>query len=149
MHRVFSLLSTFALALLAASSVAAAPKAGPVNEGCSGGIGRPVCCKAFVADHCGYTSCCEKGNAAFFSSTHCGKCEEHAAEKAMACSAKASSAKSSTTKTAAAGACAAQTCAPGDASCEVGNRMFFTGAACSASKKAAKSACCASEKTAK
>ena len=133
MHRaVTTALAAFSLALLAASGAVAAPKQAVVNAGCSGGIGTTVCCKAFVAHHCDYVSCCEKGNAMFFSSTHCHQCDENVAEKAvLACATKSA---------AAGGSAAASACAPGEASCETGNRMFFT-ATC-APAKAAKGDCC-------
>jgi hypothetical protein len=135
MHRALTTaFAAFALALIAASGAAAAQKTAVVNAGCSGGIGQPVCCKAFVANHCGYVSCCEKGNAAFYSATHCGRCDEHASEKAaVACAAKPA---------ASAAAGAAHGCATVSTSCEVGNRMFFSGAACTTAAKAAKGDCC-------
>jgi len=127
MYRFFTLAAaTLMLGLVTAAGASAAPKndgSGPV---CEAGIGKAVCCKAFVANHCPYVSCCEMGNAAFFSAKHCSLCDAHAKEHSKRAT--------------------AQTCAPGASSCEAGNRAFFTDASSETKTRGAKPACCATEK---
>lgn len=122
-------IAALALTLTAVSGAAAA-------EGkCAAGVGKYVCCKAGVADHCGHVSCCEVGNAAFFSAKHCGSCASHKSEKP------AHQAAAKTAKAAGHG------CASSAAGCETGNRGFFKATACGGCDKAEKaSACCAGEK---
>ena len=128
MSRLFALsAAVLSLGLLTATGVAAAPKndgSGPV---CEAGIGKAVCCKTFVANHCAYVSCCEQGNAAFFSAKHCSLCDAHAVERVKRASANT------------------QACTGDSASCETGNRAFFK-TATSFGTRGGKTACCANEK---
>jgi len=133
-------IATLALSVLALSGAAAAPKADGAM--CVAGVGRSVCCKAGVSDHCGHVSCCEVGNAAFFSAKSCGSTHSALSAKPVA----HVHAAAKTEKVAGHG------CATSSASCEVGNRGFFTQSACSSSaakKAGAPAACCAGEAKAK
>jgi hypothetical protein len=145
MLRLVSLsLAALALGLMSAVGAAAAP--GEKGEMCVAGHGKAVCCKASVADHCGYVSCCEKGNAGFFTARHCGTCDQH---KASAHKTAAHKAHKPAVATAEAKGCGA---GAGVASCEVGNRGFFSNTACgtcTTKAHAAKASCCAGEKAAK
>lgn len=76
-------MSRFLIPSLAAAvlTVAAAGMAAAGEKStCERGAGKAVCCKAYVANHCGPFSatCCEKGNAAFFTAKKCGGCESQA-----------------------------------------------------------------------
>lgn len=128
MSRLFALsAAVLSLGLLTATGVAAAPKndgSGPV---CEAGIGKAVCCKAFVANHCAYVSCCEQGNAAFFTTKHCSQCDAHAMDRVKHAST------------------SAQTCSGDSANCETGNRAFFQ-TATSYGTRGGKSACSTTEK---
>ncbi|MGV3724682.1 MAG: hypothetical protein ACO1SX_27610 [Actinomycetota bacterium] len=138
MFRFVSLsVAAFALSALTMGGASAAPKSGASEGMCVAGVGRTVCCKAGVADHCGHVSCCEVGNAAFFSAKSCGA--GHAAKTvAHAPAAKAAKAEG-------------HACGSASASCETGNRGFFTASTCGASSKkaGAASACCAAGAKAK
>ena len=68
-------------AVMAAGGALAAEKAKTSNGVCALGKGKQVCCKAYVADHCKYVSCCEVGNAAFYTASRCHTC----APRATAC----------------------------------------------------------------
>jgi hypothetical protein len=124
MFRTLTLaVAALTLSLLTATGAAAAPTndgSGPV---CEAGIGKVVCCKAFVANHCPYVSCCEQGNAAFFTASHCSLCDAHTMERMQ---------RGST-----------QACAT---ACEAGNGAFFTPTAAKASAGDAPAACCTAVK---
>jgi hypothetical protein len=133
----------FALALSAALALFAAPafageKSAAAGSTCEAGIGKPVCCKAMVADHCGYVSCCEVGNAAFHTAKAC-HAPAHAVHVASVSSC-TTNAKQATAK--ASGSC----CAEGKdkalyvSACEVGNASFF---------KASHASCCSAKAKAK
>lgn len=124
MSRFFAL-SAAVVSLALASAASAAPKKDGAAPVCEAGVGKAVCCKAFVANHCAYVSCCEQGNAAFFTAKHCSLCDEHTMERALRAS--------------------GSTCSADAASCETGNRAFFSAAA-PYGTRGGKSACCASEK---
>ena len=129
------LLTTALLALGIAGAAAAAPKeAAKGEQPCPAGVGKAVCCKASVANHCMYVSCCEQGNAGFFSKAHCSACEKHQAKHQAAHKG------------------AAHACSTAYVSCcEQGNAAFFKTEGCSmcASKKDGKAACCAADAKAK
>jgi hypothetical protein len=141
MSRFFALMLAAGLALLAAGAARAAPKkAAEPMPACAAGAPKPVCCKAFVADHCIYISCCEVGNAGFFTQTECPTCLGRAAERAEQARRAASkpgcgeAAKAGCSGTGACGeACAAGT--------QAGNGAFFTPPASEApTRKSAKPA---------
>src|SRR5688500_5857201 len=121
----FVRLSLAAFLALAAGAAMAGPKGDSAAKAtCTRGEGKAVCCKAFVADHCTYVSCCEVGNSAFFTQKECGKCVVHAAERAAKAGA---SCGTSATCSASKSECAK--CAVGHTA---GNGAFFTAtAACS------------------
>ena len=125
------LLTAALLALGIAGAAAAAPKdAAKGEKPCPAGVGTAVCCKASVANHCTYVSCCEQGNAGFFNQAHCATCEKHQA------------------KSHAAHKGAAHACTTAYVSCcEQGNAAFFKKEGCSmcAAKKEGKAACCAAD----
>ncbi|MBM3457689.1 MAG: hypothetical protein FJX77_04060 [Armatimonadetes bacterium] len=117
MKKFGMLVAAFALAC------AGAAVAAPNSEGgvCAAGIGTQACCKAGMANHCNYASCCEVGNAAFYSASHCGQC----AHAKKASQAKVASHMKEHGKTAAAcSSCVATV------SCETGNKGFYTASAC-------------------
>jgi len=129
-------LAAAALALFAAGAASAAPKeaAKGGEKVCAAGVGTYVCCKAAVANHCGYVTCCEKGNAAFFKASGCGTCAKHTAESQRAHHA----------------ACGLGTCESKAKStyvscCEEGNGGFFKGAAACCSHKGTGPSCCAAD----
>jgi hypothetical protein len=129
-------MKTMMLAAVAAGLLSVAAFAAPKSaETCEAGKGKPVCCKASVANHCGYVSCCEMGNAAFFSKKHCGTCESHKAHAQAACAAKAAPA-------AGAAACGAKTTLYVSC-CEQGNAGFFKAAHACGAKAAS---CCSTAK---
>lgn len=129
-------IAALALSVVAAGSAAAAPKASGSESTCTAGVGKYVCCKAGVADHCGHVSCCEVGNAAFFTKKSCSSCASHKTKQAAHHSAPAKASGSA--------------CSASAASCEVGNRRFFSKQSnCCSTKDAGASACCAGEKKAK
>jgi hypothetical protein len=124
-------LAAAAFALFAASAAVAAPKEAAKGEEkvCAAGVGTAVCCKASVANHCGYASCCEMGNSAFFSKTSCATCRKHDNQ-----------AKAAHHKSHAGSACGTN----GYVSCcEEGNGGFFKGNSCCGHKAAAGASCCA------
>jgi hypothetical protein len=145
MSRAITLLVAAGLGLFASGIAAAAPKAEKPAEKstCRAGVGRPVCCKAYVADHCTYVSCCEVGNAGFFSQKLCPKCADHKAKAELACASKGAGTKDAC---ASKGTGAKHECGRCHECSEGGNRAFFTGtngaSCCSSSPKAAKGACC-------
>lgn len=127
MRRIFALSAVaLALGLLTATGATAAPKNDGTGPVCEAGIGKAVCCKTFTANHCPYVSCCEQGNAAFFTANHCSLCEAHAMDRAKHAS--------------------TQSCAPGAASCEAGNGAFFTATSASHKTRGTQAACCATGK---
>lgn len=145
MTTVFKLGLAAACACLLASASFAADK----KEVCAAGVGKKVCCATYTADHCGYVSCCEKGNKGFFTTSSCHECAAHhkvAAAPAApgkgahcasgACSKAGNFAFYSVTKAHACAATSAMGC--GD-----------HGACCSAAKTAKGGACCAAEKAKK
>jgi hypothetical protein len=138
---------SLAAAVVLCSFVMAAPKAGKVESTCERGVGKKACCKAFVADHCMYVSCCEVGNAAFYNQTLCHNCENHKANVAVAAAAACSAKTASGTKECSSGSA----CAVSTASAEDGNRRFFTPTACASGKTAASAggACCSARGAAK
>ena len=121
-------LTAAVLALGIAGAAAAAPKEGAkAEQPCPAGVGKAVCCKASVANHCMYVSCCEQGNAGFFTKAHCATCDKHHAKAAHK------------------GHAASHACSTGYVSCcEKGNAKFFKkdGCAMCAAKKGDKAACC-------
>lgn len=148
MTRVLRLSLAAFLALAAGAAIAGPKGDSAATATCTKGQGTAVCCKAFVANHCTYVSCCEVGNSAFFTKKECGKCADHTAKRAAKASASCgTSASCSASKS----ECAK--CAGGDVA---GNRAFFTATAgcakgdgCADKKgQASASACCAG-KTAK
>lgn len=119
-----------AAAVLALANVAfAAPSTG--SAVCEAGQGKAVCCKAGVANHCTYVSCCEVGNAGFHSAASCGTCA-HNHSVAMAKAMSAGCAK-----------CGA-TAATAALTCETGNAGFFSASKCTTVAKTAGCAACAS-----
>jgi hypothetical protein len=123
------------LTLFAASAAVAGPKAtaGKAASTCEKGVGQYVCCKTYVANHCGHTPCCEVGNAAFYSRTACHTCEARgieAVKHASAISDDKASAKS------AGSACAKS----GSSGCSdvAGNAAFFSSSSCGLTKTASK-----------
>ena len=159
MFRFITVSLAAAVSLFAAGIATAAPEAGKAEAKsvCTAGIGKAVCCKAFVADHCNYVSCCEAGNSAFFTAKSCAKCADHRAQHAAAHSGKTAATPAVATTgaktTAAKSECAAGACCASDttlyvAACERGNGGFFTShTAHTASAKS--SACCAAGAKAK
>jgi hypothetical protein len=137
--------------LTAGLCLAGAASAAPKEEGkattCTKGQGTAVCCKTYVKDHCShYTSCCEHGNAGFFSKKHCSSCEKQADERAKV--AKSNCSGSACTGHSSEGSAYTKCC-------DIGNRGFFSSAGCGNCSKHAKAAkaetaaCCAGEKKAK
>ncbi len=74
----------FSLMMAGVLAVSAFADAKPAAQTCTLGQGRPVCCKAYVADHCGPVTCCEVGNALFHSGSRCQTCIDHADTVALA-----------------------------------------------------------------
>jgi len=136
-------------ALITAGAAVAAPQAGKKAEStCAAGVGFKVCCKAFVAHHCDYVSCCEVGNAGFHAQKACATCAKHEAKATP--TATTAAAKSAAAKTDGKSACAAGACAEGNlyvSAHEMGNGGFFTRTAAHSGKAGA--ACCAGEAKAK
>jgi hypothetical protein len=132
--RVFAILA-LAVGLMGAAAAAPAKNAAAKDEMCAAGHGKAVCCKAGVADHCGYVSCCEVGNAGFFTSKSCSTCAKHRAEAARA-AAKSCCAGESKEHAGHAGGNGYVSC------CEEGNRAFFSQGCTMGAPKAA---CCAKE----
>jgi len=139
-------MKTLILAAAAACALTVGAWAAPkeADKTCEAGKGKAVCCKASVANHCGYVSCCEVGNAGFFSKKHCGTCESHRDHAQAACAAgKTAKADAKT-----ASGCAAKGSTLYVSCCDVGNARFFKAAhACGSGCEAKKaSACCAAGK---
>jgi hypothetical protein len=123
------------LSLFAVGFASAAPKDAPAAGACEKATGKAVCCKASVADHCTYVSCCEVGNQGFFSKSSCGACAKGTAAKEMAHAKKAAHEAASTAKV------SYVSC------CEMGNRGFYTKAgACSTCEHKAACASCSAKK---
>ena len=78
------LMGSLAAAALCLGSAAGAAAGEKPAGSCEKGAGKPVCCKAYVANHCGpaAATCCEVGNAAFFTQKRCSACDSRAAAKA-------------------------------------------------------------------
>ena len=109
MSRLIPALLAVGATLLTAGVAVAAPKAAASAEKvCVAGVGKPVCCKAYVANHCMYVSCCEVGNHGFFKQTACAKCEANRAARATDCGDKSA-------------------CSPDAAVAGTGNGAFFGG----------------------
>jgi hypothetical protein len=127
MSRFFALsAAVLTLGLLSATGAVAAPKNDGTGPVCEAGIGKAVCCKTFVANHCPYVSCCEKGNAAFFTAKHCSLCDAHVMDHAKHAS--------------------AQACSPGASGCEAGNSAFFSAANSMYGTRGGQPSCCAVDK---
>ena len=137
-------LSLAAVSLCSAAFAAPKTAAKAAEATCEKGVGKKACCKAYVADHCTYVSCCEIGNAGFHTQKDCSKCADHrvkaASHASTACSAKTAAGKKECASSSA--------CAHALASCEDGNRHFFTAATCAPRKKSARAetACCGAAK---
>ena len=114
--------------------------AGPGEQTCARGVGMSVCCVHHTKACGAYTACCEKGNAGFFTASHCAKC---AARTAAACDSSAKAKKGSACASRGA-ACAGMTACSRDG--ETGNAAFFTSTrACASHRSAAAPACCSGD----
>ena len=117
-------------ALCLATAAVAAPKDAAGEKPCPAGVGKAVCCKASVADHCMYTSCCEQGNKAFFTKKGCGTCAKHTAKAQLAHHGKA----------------ACDTKNLYTSCCDQGNKGFFKAASCNTCASSGAKSCCAATK---